>query len=77
MKTLLQKAKDIGDKGPHGKVNFSSEEVELCAAYLRGEVDLYQVRHVMARAKGGELVYSYVCRALRLAFKDGRLKKLE
>lgn len=55
------------------KTSFNQEEEELALAFLMGEIQYSQLRHVNGRSEGGA-GYVFAFRAIRQMFDRGALK---
>ena len=68
---LLAEAKRLS--GKNQAVRFTSQETGLVLGYLKGEVGLSAVKHVVKFPSTSQ-TYVFVARALKQAYTDGRIK---
>lgn len=73
MKTLLQKARESGNKRS-SKMTFTAQDVELVKGYFRGEVNISQMYRVLHPGTNNKdvnvrspLVYPFIARCYRYA----------
>jgi len=70
--SLVKRAKSITTRLRDPKV--SAEKVELAMAWLRDEITLGQARQaVELSADGASMIYCLLARAIRQAYREGRL----
>ena len=55
-----------------GRVDITTEDVEVALAWLKGEINYRQISQV--KKIQGSNVYNYLCSALRLAYQTKKLK---
>lgn len=69
-KTLLEKA--LMSKRPYARTTCTDDEIDLAFAWLKGEISNSQVCSALG-GKTGQIPYTFVARALREAFRKGRI----
>jgi hypothetical protein len=73
MNELIEKAKNYPQR-KYNNFEYSPNEVELALEWLKGGITLRQVLQALERGKSLQTAVNFLNKALKIAYREGKLK---